>query len=394
MGLFFLSWVNQVHAGETWDTIYLVANHHVFSTGTDPSGKILAGIQQPVAIFPWFHGQKYEGTKLFSFSTKASYHRDCAHRYSNSSVVKTFEAYKKPFQTNQKTDAQSCHHWLPVPVHSFCHFPSHSALKSREQRAGWSPSWQSFAAHPVPPQPQSSTGAVGFLSDPWHQCSAHSKSWLLPQAPALTKKESKEHITLLFHREPRLAQFIISRWNVCNQQLHPSSQGAVIFASLTLLPLFTNTRVFYLKACFPGDQKYILQFSNLPSLSSQFPYTGKKWPNVSESIYKSHQALILLSSNHNTSYIESLSLKEWNKLYFACQHTEPYVGYCKLLKAQRYSLCVLLLEYGIWTSKQQLSETALSLPPLLTMGWASPSHYQVKRIRIRQTIIKSNCYQR
>lgn len=44
--------------------------------------------------------------------------------------------------------------------------------------------------------------------------------------------------------------------------------------------------------------------------------------------------------------------------------------------------------------RQQLSETALSLPLLLTMGWVSPSHYQVKRNRIRQTIRNNNCYQR
>lgn len=92
---FFLSWVIQVQAGQTWETSYLVANCCVFTIGTDPSGKILAGIQQSAAISPWFYGQKDEGNKLFYFSTKASYHWDYAHHYyNNSSVVKTFEAYK------------------------------------------------------------------------------------------------------------------------------------------------------------------------------------------------------------------------------------------------------------------------------------------------------------
>lgn len=44
--------------------------------------------------------------------------------------------------------------------------------------------------------------------------------------------------------------------------------------------------------------------------------------------------------------------------------------------------------------RQELSEIALALPLLLTMGWAFPSYYQVKRNRIRQTIRKNNCYQR
>lgn len=44
--------------------------------------------------------------------------------------------------------------------------------------------------------------------------------------------------------------------------------------------------------------------------------------------------------------------------------------------------------------RQQLSETALSLPLLFTMGWAFLSHYQVKRKRITQIIRKSNFYKR
>lgn len=91
----FLSWVQ---AGQTWETISLVTNRHVLSIGMGASGKILAGIQQPVAIFPWFYGQKDEGTKLFYFSTKASYRWGYAHCYNNnSSVVKASEVHKKSF---------------------------------------------------------------------------------------------------------------------------------------------------------------------------------------------------------------------------------------------------------------------------------------------------------
>lgn len=259
VGLFFLSWVIQVQAGQTWETIYLVANHRVFSTGTDPSGKILAGIQQPVAISPWFYGQKDEGTKLFYFSTKASYHWDNAHHYNNnSSVVKTFKAYKSHFRLTRsgETGAESCHHWLPVPV--LTGRLLHNALKRREQEARLATIPPELSCPPSPTPVSGQHGCCWLLVRPLIPMLHSQQELAFPQAPALTKKESKEHITLLFHREPKLAQRIISRWNVCNHQIHPSSLGAVIFASLTCVGKKGQQRVFYLKARFPGDQKYIL----------------------------------------------------------------------------------------------------------------------------------------
>lgn len=129
MTVFLFSWVIQVQAGQTWETIYLVANHCMRSIGTTPSGKILAAIQLPVEILPWFYGQKYEGAKLFYFSTKAPYHWDYSHHYNNnSSVVKNLESCKKLVWANHlsaRVERSHAEHCVPVPVltgvvHSSC----------------------------------------------------------------------------------------------------------------------------------------------------------------------------------------------------------------------------------------------------------------------------------
>lgn len=118
--------------------------------------------------------------------------------------------------------------------HSSCPrlcFPTSKRKISREQIATQP---LSHGARPVHPhQSRGSVGAVGSPPGPSHQHCAHSKSWLLSWAPALPRKEKKEHVALPFHGEPKLAQHIIWRLNVYCHRIHPSSSGGALFASLT-----------------------------------------------------------------------------------------------------------------------------------------------------------------
>ena len=133
---------------------------------------------------------------------------------------------------------KACHHCVLDPVltgivHSSCQaFAEYLEEKLAKGQASHRPT-ELVLPSPSHTNLGATQGLLASCRAPRTQCYAHSKSWLLPQARAVTKKESKKRITLLFHREPKLAQHIISRQNVCYHQIHSSSLGAVIFASLS-----------------------------------------------------------------------------------------------------------------------------------------------------------------
>lgn len=118
--------------------------------------------------------------------------------------------------------------------------PLQNTWKRRQQMARVVTVLQSLCCPPPPIPILGQRRGWGFLLSTSHQRCAHSKSWLLPRAPALAKKENKKHITLPFHREPKLAQHSISRQNVCYHQIYPSSLGGdFFFASLTCVGKWT-----------------------------------------------------------------------------------------------------------------------------------------------------------
>lgn len=187
----------------------------------------------------------------------------------------------------------------------------------------------------------------------------------------------------MFHREPKLVQHIISRWNVCYHQIHSSSLVRVIFASLTCVGKEAAKSLIW--------EHVSLEIKSIFFSFQIFPL----YPHSSHIREKNAKMLVRVYINHTNHWSSyPVTITHHTSKVFLWEHKINYILLASMLNLMMVIVnywkhrCIVFvcsslnMEYE--HQRQQLSETALSLPLPSTIGWSSPMHYQVKRNRIRQ----------